>query len=327
MRHLLPMISALCALFLWSAQAQAICTKDTDCKGDRICVEGACTAPDAANQGQLRFLCGYDGAPINPATQTKLMGFSSNEEAARITKEILDTMGLVANFVVQSGMVPNAAAAIQYSQRFIVYNPQFIQQMNQLTGSPWAAKSIIAHEIGHHLQGHTIQPGGSRPEIELEADEYSGFVMFKLGATLAQAQLAMNKLGNGQGSATHPGRAQRLAAIAKGWNKARAKQGNGPTTTQPTTQPATTTQNTPVLRPLPDLQREAEQRRMEEARRIAREMLPRSGAFIGQCGCHGAVQAGVRPDNRCYSGYSYPQACYNVGYCQGGSLPWVVVCR
>lgn len=318
MRHLLPMLSALCALFLWSAQAQAVCTKDTDCKGDRICVEGACVAPAATNQGKMRFLCGYDGATINPNTKVQqLTGFSSNEEASRITKEILDTMGLVANFVVQSGMVPNAAAAIQYSQRFIVYNPQFIQQMNQLTGSPWAAKSIIAHEIGHHLQGHTIQPGGSRPEIELEADEYSGFVMFKLGATLAQAQLAMSKLGNGQGSATHPGRAQRLAAISKGWNKARAKQGSGPTTTQPK-------QTNPPLRPLADLQREAELRRIQEAQR---NLLPKSGAFIGTCGCHGTVSAGVRPDKRCYSGQSYPQPCSNVGSCQGGSLPWVVVCR
>ena len=34
---------------------------------------------------------------------------------------------------------------------------------------------------------HTLERGGSRPEIELEADEFSGFVLRKMGATLPQA--------------------------------------------------------------------------------------------------------------------------------------------
>lgn len=317
-------LSAILVTTIAQSVSWAQCTKDTDCKGDRICHQGACTAPDSAQQAsKMQFLCSYSGEHVAPALPSKEVGFASNEEAARVTKEILDTMGLVANFVVQSGMVPNAAAAIQYSQRFIVYNPQFIQQMNQLTGSPWAAKSILAHEIGHHLQGHTIQPGGSRPEIELEADEYSGFVMYKLGATLQQAQLAMNKIGTPQATATHPGRDQRLAAIAKGWNKARGQGATQPATT--TTQTSQGQQPKPQLRPLAEVQREAEQRRMEEARRLAREMLPRAGAVIVQCGCHGFVQPGVRADNRCYSQQSYPQAC--PGFCPAGGNPWAVVCR
>ena len=33
---------------LWAATAQAECTKDTDCKGDRVCSEGICVSPPPA---------------------------------------------------------------------------------------------------------------------------------------------------------------------------------------------------------------------------------------------------------------------------------------
>ncbi len=42
---MLNQIIAMSSLMLLSAPAFAQCTKDTDCKGDRICVEGTCTAP------------------------------------------------------------------------------------------------------------------------------------------------------------------------------------------------------------------------------------------------------------------------------------------
>jgi hypothetical protein len=71
--------------------------------------------------------------------------------------------------------------------------------------------------VGHHLQGHTLQAGGSRPPTELEADRYSGYVLFRMGATLDQSQAAMRALGSDTGSATHPDRSSRLAAITNGW--------------------------------------------------------------------------------------------------------------
>lgn len=37
--------------FLGAEQAWAGCSKDTDCKGDRICVEGACTSPGGGGSG------------------------------------------------------------------------------------------------------------------------------------------------------------------------------------------------------------------------------------------------------------------------------------
>jgi hypothetical protein len=91
------------------------------------------------------------------------------------------------------------------------------------TGTKWAAVSVLAHEIGHHLNGHTITAGGSQPAIELEADEFSGFVLRKLGASLNDAQAAMKTIAQVRASRTHPGQYDRLASIASGWNRADAQ--------------------------------------------------------------------------------------------------------
>src|SRR5690606_36517304 len=76
------------------------------------------------------------------------------------------------------------------------------------------------HENGHHLNGHTLSSRGSNHADELEADEFSGFVLRKMGASLAGAQAAMRVLAEKQASATHPARADRLAHISKGWQQA-----------------------------------------------------------------------------------------------------------
>ena len=80
--------------------------------------------------------------------------------------------------------------------------------------------ALIAHEVGHHLNGHTIQKGGSSPALELEADEFAGFVLYKLGATLDEAQEVMKYIAANEASSTHPARGDRMLAVKKGWDKA-----------------------------------------------------------------------------------------------------------
>jgi hypothetical protein len=53
--------------------------------------------------------------------------------------------------------------------------------------------------------------------------------MQRLGATLQQATAAMDKIAPERGGSTHPGKADRIAAITKGWNAAFAEQGKNPT--------------------------------------------------------------------------------------------------
>lgn len=135
-----------------------------------------------------------------------------------VIREITDAVGLKARFELRATReVDNAAAVVYDGKRFLLYNPDFLAAVNRAGHTDWAGISILAHEMGHHLNGHTLRAGGSQPADELEADEFSGFVLRKLGASLAQAQAAMASVSDDQGSATHPGRTPRLAAIGQGW--------------------------------------------------------------------------------------------------------------
>jgi len=145
-------------------------------------------------------------------------------QAAGIIREITDAVGLQPRFELRATtQVDNAAAVVYGGKRYLLYNPRFLAAVNRAGHTDWAGISILAHEMGHHLNGHTLRAGGSQPEDELEADEFSGFVLRRLGASLAQAQAAMAAVSPTSGSATHPGRAPRLAAISRGWGRATAQ--------------------------------------------------------------------------------------------------------
>lgn len=165
------------------------------------------------------FVCSYYGEPITrPVT-----GFASSADAKTVIAEIIDVVGLEPTFEIRSANIPNAAAIVSAGKRYILYNPQFIKALNSAANDKWAAIAIIAHEIGHHLNGHTLTGKGSRPDTELEADQFSGFVLRKMGASLEQSQLPMKMIANGQSTSTHPARISRLISIENGWNKADAQ--------------------------------------------------------------------------------------------------------
>jgi len=158
-------------------------------------------------------ICDFLGAKLPP----KAAAFQSNEEAEEIVRKIVEASGLAKNFTVGAAGVPNAAALIIGETRYIIYNPSFITQMGQLVPNRWASTSVLAHEIGHHLNGHTLSSIGSIPHRELEADFFSGFVLQRLGGSPDDAKAVMKKIASEVGSATHPARPDRLDAIDRGW--------------------------------------------------------------------------------------------------------------
>jgi hypothetical protein len=162
------------------------------------------------------YTCSYYGGELTGNITT----FRSSAEATGIIRQILSVIGLKQNFDIRSGDVPNAAAVIYKGKRLIIYNPEFIASINAATGTDWSGIGILAHEIGHHLNGHTLSSLGSRPDIELEADEFMGFVLRRMGASIREAQSAMNVAANVEESKTHPAKKDRLKAIAAGWNNA-----------------------------------------------------------------------------------------------------------
>jgi len=140
--------------------------------------------------------------------------------AQEMLSEIMGVVGLVPNFELREAKVPNIQASISHRKRYILYNPEYINWINNATQDKWAAIALLAHEVGHHLNGHTIRKSGSKPTLELEADEFAGFVLYKLGASLEQAQEVMIYIAETVSSRTHPSRASRMHAIQNGWNKA-----------------------------------------------------------------------------------------------------------
>jgi hypothetical protein len=147
--------------------------------------------------------------------------FQSVYEAKEYVNTMLDSINWKENFLVQEeNGINNAYATIIRNRRYIIYDNNFLENLDYHAGTKWASISVLAHEMGHHYRNHVVDRQGSTPPKELEADYFSGYVMAKLGAGAEEALAAMEKISSERGSATHPAKADRLKAIAQGWNYA-----------------------------------------------------------------------------------------------------------
>lgn len=175
--------------------------------------------PSENSQGIIQGVYGGCGYNYTPEENSLTLYYPRLRELDQINS-ILKFSGLASNFKVYGANINNAVATIIDNKRYILYDPNLLSYTDQRSGDYWSSMSILAHEIGHHLSGHTITNKGSNPQDELEADKYSGFVLYKLGATLHQATAAMQSLGSEHSSTTHPAKTERLVAITEGWNEA-----------------------------------------------------------------------------------------------------------
>lgn len=172
--------------------------------------------------GSGAFICSYTGGKIGPQVVCSPTTVS-NGHAEKVVDRILKPIGLIRNFkVIECSNTDNCFATVLKGQRFIVYDGAFMAQIEEETETDWSAISIMAHEIGHHLQGHTIDGRGGQPIKEIEADKFSGFVLHQLGASLDDATVAVRALGDEHATSTHPAKPARIDAIRKGWLEAEA---------------------------------------------------------------------------------------------------------
>lgn len=168
--------------------------------------------------------CGFK-VPPRSLLKTK---FQSVYEARAILNSMLDTIQWQENFSIreQNG-IRNAYATIINRVRWIIYDNDFLEDIDAYASTKWASVSVLAHEMGHHYYNHVISSGGSTPPKEIEADAFSGFVMAKLGASLNQSLAAMQAIASDRASASHPAKRDRLNAITKGWNLAEGHETSG----------------------------------------------------------------------------------------------------
>ena len=158
--------------------------------------------------------------------------FSSDTEAENILNQILEVTGLSKNFVLSPCAEINNAIAVSFKgTRYILYDPKFMSLLSSNT-SNWTNVFILAHEIGHHVNGHSIdvvlfsQNIVEAPVLlkkrqqELEADQFAAFVLAKLGANLNDVLGSVSMISdNDDRYSTHPRRSKREEAIKKGYGR------------------------------------------------------------------------------------------------------------
>jgi hypothetical protein len=157
------------------------------------------------------FLGTYSFSQENNTTNTTIQAWEAVENIVTYT-------GLTQNFqIVENSNIPTAIAYIKQGKRYVAYNPAFIARVKNKTKSDWGALSVLAHEIGHHLSGHTIVKRRRDPQEELDADRFSGFILYKMGASLDEAKACINLMDLNSNPDTHPMKNARLVATTLGW--------------------------------------------------------------------------------------------------------------
>ncbi len=194
-------------------------SKQTDTITKPTIVEVKVAEPTETINGKITGDFGGCGYNTTPSENTITLYYPRPREISQINA-ILKYSGLSSNFKIYAANIENAIATNIDNKRYILYDPNLLSNTDEHSGSYWSSMSILAHEIGHHLSGHTITNKGSNPHDELEADKFSGFILYKLGASLQQAQAAMQSLGTPYETETHPAKSRRLKAIENGWNEA-----------------------------------------------------------------------------------------------------------
>lgn len=166
-----------------------------------------------------------DAIKICKAIQSN--NFSSNKLADNALDKILSVIGASKNFVLQPCDNINNAIAISFDGiRYILYDKQFMISLNE--NNDWGNLFILAHEVGHHINGHSLdvllksnnkKTLGQRRKQELEADEFAGFILAKLGGPIDYARRIITKISKDSDDtfSTHPNRKKRLEAIEKGY--------------------------------------------------------------------------------------------------------------
>jgi hypothetical protein len=94
---------------------------------------------------------------------------------------------------------------------WVYYGKAF--HLKLLGGDKWDSYVMLAHEMAHHLRGTNSAPIRS----ELIADYMAGCSVGVLGATQAQATHIYEQRASIEPVNNHPGRADRIAAVTRGW--------------------------------------------------------------------------------------------------------------
>jgi len=146
--------------------------------------------------------------------------------------KILDIIGFYnQDFFIQACTnLENAITFKHDGNNYILYGEIFLKSITN-NSNLWAKTFLLAHEIGHHIHGHAIDISSindyklkkiSLDEMrnnELEADNFAGYILGKLGASLEETSELISHLTTYEDDlhSTHPNKSKRLQAIKNGF--------------------------------------------------------------------------------------------------------------
>ena len=175
---------------------------------------------------------GNDSDALKLCTAFQTNSFISDSKADNALDRILSVIGASKRFVLQPCDNINNAVATSYKGiRYILYDRDFMDSLD--SGDNWSNLFILAHEVGHHINGHSldlvlyaaevVEPESlaNQRKQELEADEFAGFVLAKLGGPISAANQTISSISTNSDDSysTHPSRDKRLKAVSKGYYK------------------------------------------------------------------------------------------------------------
>ena len=157
---------------------------------------------------KIKNSCSFDGTEMETEHYTN----EPSNEANVIVNKIMQANVLPQNFIIKAANCKNALATNDGGNRYILYSTNFLENFKKEANTQWAAYCVLAHEIGHHLSNHNLAEtdNAKRKIQELQADKYAGGVLFRLGASLDQAQAGIRTFSLASETTTHPNKNARL---------------------------------------------------------------------------------------------------------------------
>jgi hypothetical protein len=130
--------------------------------------------------------CIYSGTIMDD----ELYAFSTNVPTMdNIVKNILEMAGgLKRNFYIVQTNVENVSAVIYEGKRYLLWSQDFLENANRIE-----AYGSVAHEIGHHLNGHSLKSELKDIE-EKEADFFMGFILYKANFSEGEIRDFLSKM-------------------------------------------------------------------------------------------------------------------------------------
>jgi hypothetical protein len=151
----------------------------------------------------------------------QIYAFPADASARELVRQILSAVDSTANFQLHASNVATVTAGISGDTRIVLYN-QFLFGAENKGKMKWINLAILAHQIGHHVNKHSlVKDSDQRKAMELEADRFSAYVLFKLGASAEQAAYALQTDEALNQPSNYPSRSSRVDSIIAVWHSAK----------------------------------------------------------------------------------------------------------